>query len=243
MPSVRRFWFRDPPFRFLADHLAQDADFLEDAQLILELDEDAYLRLVTQLANSDNFLSRSELERIVCDVLGEDSDRIVSIISRTGGIVHDVDMDAMDAMDALGAAIEEKAESLEPQERRKLAERLTKLVAEPIGIAKQCKARQLVDAIGAELDDFRIICDIRPIFDQKRERIDGAIPLAIMRLEYSRPDGESAVVEFRVTEKQIARFGERIADANLKLRMIKELLTSQHVPIPRTKSTLSEDES
>ena len=176
-------------------------------------------------------------------MLGEDSDRIASIISRTGGIVHDADMDAMDALDALGTAIEEKAESLEPQERRKLAERLRKLVAEPIGIVKQCKAQQLVDAIGAELDDFRIICDIRPIFDQKHERIDGAIPLAIMRLEYSRPDGQSAVVELRVTEKQIAKFGEKIADANLKLRMIKELLTSQHVPIPRTKSTLSEDES
>jgi len=146
-------------------------------------------------------------------------------------------------MDALGTAIEEKAESLEPQERRTLSERLRKLVAEPIGIAKQYKARQLVDAIGAELNDFRIICDIRPIFDQKRERIDGAIPLAILRLDYSRPDGESAVVELRVTEKQIAEFGEKIADANLKLRMIKELLTSQHVPIPRTKSTVSEDES
>ena len=146
-------------------------------------------------------------------------------------------------MRALAKAIEEKAEALEPQERRTLTGRLRKLVAEPIGIAKQYKARQLVDAIGAELDDFRIICDIRPIFDQKRERIDGAIPLAILRLEYSKPDGESAVVELRVTEKQIAQFGEKIVDANLKLRMIKELLTGQHVPIPRTKSTVSEDES
>ena len=149
----------------------------------------------------------------------------------------------MDAMDALGKAIEEKAESLEPQERRTLTDRLRKLVAEPIGIAKQYKARQLVDAIGAELDDFRIICDIRPIFDQKRERIDGAIPLAILRLEYSKPDGESAVVELRVTEKQIAKFGEKIANANLKLRMIKELLANYQIAVPKTKSTVAEDES
>ena len=112
-------------------------------------------------------------------------------------------MDVTDAMDALGKAIEEKAERLEPQQRRTLTDRLRKLVAEPIGLAKQYKARQLVDAIGAELDDFRIICDIRPIFDQKHERIDGAIPLATLRLEYSEPDGESAVVELRITEKQI----------------------------------------
>jgi len=227
----------------LADHLAQETDFLEDAEHILKLDEDAYLRLATQLAKTDTFLSRSDLGTLVGEVLGEDSDRIASIIYRIGGIVHDADMDVLDAMDALATAIEEKAQSLEPQERQILCDRLRKLVAEPIGIAKQYKARQLVDAIGAELDGFRIICDIRPIFDQKRERIDGAIPLAILRLEYSEPNGESAVVELRVTEKQIAEFGEKIADANLKLRMIKELLASQNVPIPRTKSTVSEDES
>jgi hypothetical protein len=243
MTTIRKLVFGAPPFKFLADHLAQDTDFLEGAQHILKLDEDAYLRLATQLAKTDTFLSRSDLGTIVGEVLDEDSDRIASIINRIGGIVHDADMDVVDAMDALGTAIEEKAESLEPQERRTLTERLRKLVAEPIGIAKQYKARQLVGAIGAELDDFRIICDIRPIFDQKRERIDGAIPLAILRLEYSMPDGESAVVELRVTEKQIAKFGEKIADANLKLRMIKELLTSHHIPIPKTKSTVSEDES
>jgi hypothetical protein len=245
--AAKRFMFGigTPPFRFLADHLAEDSDFLEDARHILKLDENAYLRLATQLAKSDAFLSRSDLKSIVSGSLGEDevSDRIASIINRLAGIVHDADMDAQDAMDALGKAIEEKAESLEAQERRTLTDRLRKLVAEPIGIAKQYKARQLVDAIGAELDDFRIICDIRPIFDQQRERIEGAIPLTIMRLEYSKPDGDSSVVEMRITEKQIAEFGEKIADASLKLRLIKRLLTSQRLPIPKTKSTVAEDEN
>ena len=30
--ATRKFVFGEPPFGFLADHLAQDADFLEDAQ-------------------------------------------------------------------------------------------------------------------------------------------------------------------------------------------------------------------
>ena len=241
--ATRKFVFEGPPFSFLANQLAQDADFLEDAQHILELDEDAYLRLATQLAKADTFLSRPGLAAIVGAVIGEDSDRIASIIYRLAGVVHDADMDVMDAMDALSEAIKENAESLEPQQRQTLTDRLRKLTAEPIGLAKQYKARQLVNAIGAELDDFRIICDIRPIFDRKHERIDGAIPLATLRLEYSKPDGESAVVELRVTEKQIVEFGERISDANLKLKMIKELLDNQNVTIPRTKSTIAEDES
>lgn len=243
--DVARLLFGNPPFRFLANNLAGDERFLEDAQQVLQLDQGAYSRLTTQLAKTDAFLNRSDLGSIVDETLGknEDSDRIASIIFRVGEIVHAADMDAMDAMDALGTAIEEKAESLEPQDRRTLVDRLRKLAVEPVGIAKQHKARKLVDATGAELDDFRIICDIRPIFDQNRKQIDGAIPITVLRLEYSKPDGESAVVEMRVTEKQIEKFGERIADAGCKLNMIKELLASQNLPIPKTKSTGSEVEA
>lgn len=238
----RRFIFGNAPFRFLAEQLAQDTDFLRDAQCILAIDEDAYLRLATRLAQSDAFLSRPDLAAIVAEVLGEGSDRIASIVYRLGGIIHEADMDAMEAANVLGEAIEEKAESLKPQDRRTLLDRIRKLVAEPVGIVKQYKARQLVDAIGAELDTFQIICDIRPIFDDKRERIDGAIPLAVLRLEYSKPDGETDVVELRVTERLLERLGDRIKDASLKLRLIKDLLTRQDIPIPRTKSTIAEDE-
>ncbi len=241
--AATKFVFGKPPFSYLADHLAQDADFLDDAQQILKLDEDACVRLATQLANADTFLSRPDVEVAVAAVLGEHSEQIASIIYRLGDIVHDADMDAGKAMDALSKAIEEKAEKLEPQQRRTLTERLRKLIAEPTGLAKQFKAQQLVCAIGAELADLRIICDIRPIFDQKHERIDGAIPLATLRLEYNTADGDSAVVELRVTERQLAKFGERIADASLKLRMIKDLLANNHVIVPRTESTIAEDES
>ncbi len=151
-------------------------------------------------------------------------------------------MDVSDAMDALATAIEEKAESLAPEERQTLTARLRKLVAEPVGIAKQYKASELVEATGAELESFRIICDMRPIFDRRRARIDGAIPLAILRLDYSKPDDELAVVELRITEKQLTQFEEKIADAKLKLKMIKELLSRQELPIPKTKSTVEAGE-
>ena len=92
------FGFGNPPFKFLAQYLAQDTDFQEDAQHILELNEDAYLRLATQLAKTDAFLSRSDLATIVGESLGEGelSDRIASIIFRIGGILHDAKNDPCD---------------------------------------------------------------------------------------------------------------------------------------------------
>lgn len=241
--ASRKFVFGNPPFKYLANHLAADEEFLTDVRRIVDLEEAEYLKLATQLETSDKFLSRSDVVALVGDSLGEGSEPVADIIFRIGGIVHDAEMNAADAMDELAKAINEKSESLTTDERQTLTDRLRKLAAEPVGIAKHYKARELVEAIGAELDSFRIICDIRPIFDRSRERIDGGVPLAILRLDYSKPDGESAVLEVRVTEKQIREFEEKIADAQLKLNMIKELLSRQNLPIPRTKSTLPKDES
>jgi hypothetical protein len=243
MPGKKLF-FGNPPFQFLAGHLAQDEDFLSDARRILELDQDAYSRLATQLGTTDDFLDRRSLTSLVSKILGEGEKArdTASIIYRIGDLLHDADMPAQEAMDALGKAIEEKADGIDPDDRRLLVDRLRALAADPVGLAKQYKARQLVDATGSKLDEFQLICDIRPIFDQARERIEGAIPLAVLRLEYTSPDGDSAVVEVHVTEKQLEEFGSNIETAKRKLKLIKELVAKQHLPIPRTKSTVPEEE-
>ena len=149
----------------------------------------------------------------------------------------------MKAMDVLGRTIEEKAESLPPEQRRALIERIRKLVAEPVGLAKQFKAQRLVGVTGSRLDDFQIICDIRPIFDQKHERVEGAVPLTTLQLEYTTVDGDSDVVELHITEKQITELGEKIDDARRKLKMIKDLLAGSQIIVPRTNATVVEDES
>lgn len=244
MPSSRRRFFGNPPFQFLAGHLAQDTDFLADAGRILKLGQDAYSRLAAQLGKTDVFLDRRCLVSLISAILGEGEEArdVASIIYRIGGLLHDADMPAKEAMDELGKAIQEKAERIEPQDRQILVDRLRVLAADPVGLAKQYKAQQLVDAAGSELDEFQLICDIRPVFDQGRERIEGAIPLTLLRLEYSSPDGDSTVVEVRVTEKQLEEFEAKIATAKRKLKLIKDLVANQRLPIPRTKSTVTEEE-
>jgi hypothetical protein len=244
MPGRKKLFFGSTPFRFLALHLAQDEDFLSDARLILELDQDVYSRLVTQLGETDDFLDRRSLAALISKISGEgeEAGKIASIIYRIGGLLHDADMPPQDAMDELGEAIKEKADGIESEDRQILVDRLRALAADPVGLAKQYKARKLVDAIGSELDEFQFICDIRPIFDQDRERIEGAIPLAALRLEYTLPDGGSAVVEVRVSERQLEEFGAKITTAKRKLELIKEFVANQRLPIPRTKSTVTEEE-
>jgi hypothetical protein len=244
MARNRKLFLGNPPFQFLVAHLAQDEDFLNDARSILELDQEECGRLASRLGRTDLFLDRPSLFSLVSEIIGdqEKAQKIASIIYRVGGMLHDADIPATEAMDELGRALQEKADGIEPEDRRTLVQRLRSLSAEPIGLAKQYKARRLVDATGSKLDEFQIICDVRPIFDQSRERIEGAIPLAILRLEYSSPDRESAVVEMRITEKQLEDFRAKIETAHRKLKLIKVLLVNQRLPVPRTGATVTEEE-
>jgi len=106
--ASRKFVFGNPPFKFLADHLARDEDFLTDVRRIVDLDKDAYLKLASQLAISDKFLSRSDLVELVANCLGDGFEAVARIIYRIGGIVHDAEMNAADSMDELARAIEGK---------------------------------------------------------------------------------------------------------------------------------------
>lgn len=239
-----RLIFGRPPFSLLIRHLIKDDNFKADARTILELDHDAYLHLATQLEKRDAFLDRTELTTLANQAIGEGkkASDIVSIIYRLSKVLHDADMPVTEAMKELGETIDEEENVFKAEERQTLVNRIRTLAAKPIGLAKQHKARKLVDATGSELDDVQIICDIRPIFDHDREQIDGAIPLSILRLEYTKSDEESAVVEVRITEKQIEKLQSSLDTAKRKLGLIKKLLKDQSVSIPATKATVTEEE-
>ena len=245
MPSNQRYFsFSSPPFSFLARQLAQDQDFLRDAQQILDLDSGTYAQLVARLSSTEAFLDRHVLTSLVKEVVGkeEEAQDLALIISRIAKLLHDADIPASEAMNELAIAIDEKAKDLEPDSRKSLGARLRGLAAEPVGFTKQYKAQELAGAIGSELNGFRFICDIRPIFDQEHTRIQGALPLTILHLEYTLPDGEDMVLELRTTQNQLVDFKSKIADAQRKTELIKQLLMKQEVPVPLTDSTAIDGE-
>ena len=75
------------------------------------------------------------------------------------------------------------------EQRKLLADRIEKLVAVPAGLARQYKAEQLAEATGTELEDLQVICDLRPVFNEERSEIEGAIPISTLKLDVLGPNG------------------------------------------------------
>ena len=244
MASVRQLLFGQPPFKFMASHLAQDEDFLADGRFLLSISDADFSRVAIKLGIRDDFLSTPVVRSITDDALGEgeQSEKLSKIIMRVGHVLHDADMPANKAMDVLGKAIEKRSEALSVDERQKLVKRFRVLIAEPLGLARQFKAERLVAATGAELDKVRVVCDMRPVFDAGRESIEGVIPLAVLRIEYTTVGQDSQVVEMRVTKKQLEEIQSLVTAAIRKLEVITDHLQSQNVTLPETKATLGEEE-
>ena len=235
MASFKKFFAGNPPFTFLASRLAEDDEFVKDARRLLELSRDHHQRLCAEIAKSDVFLSRSALESIAREVIGDEkeSKKLARSIYKLSAILHGADMPATQAMETLSKAIEEESESFSEDEKKIVSERIRTLAAEPASLARQFKAKELLGATGAELDDFRLICDVRPVFDEPpRKRVEGAVPITVLRLEYTKPDGDTDVFEVMVTERQIKALEEKFADARQKLRLVAELLTTHKIPVP-----------
>jgi len=241
MPAARsRFFFPEPPFPVLVQYMVESEDFVADAKFVLQLDEESYQRLADQLATTSGFLDRRALVEAASQCLDtqQDAERIGRIVYRLGEILHEAGMEPAQAMDVLANAISEKTESLSEDERDRLSNRLRTLLLGTSGLSKHFKAQSLVEVLGGALESFQVICDVRPVFDPKRQRIEGAVPICVARIEYTSADGESSANEFRISEQQIDEMEQTVATAKQKLQLIKLWMQDQDVTVPHTKATI-----
>lgn len=227
------------PFKVIADHLVTRDPFRAGSQHIVALDDESFSKLETALAEYSGFLDLQTVHTIASEVLGTDQglDELSSMVWNVARLIRQSDEEITDAADALKSAIEEQEDELEAAERTILADRLQKLVAVPRGFDLQHKAETLVGATGRQLDDVQIVCDIRPVFNRDRTGIEGAIPIATLRLDIDEVDGSQSRAEVRLTEAQIVDLQGKAEAAVGKVLLLKKFLAEKGVVMPRTRST------
>jgi hypothetical protein len=224
--------------------LAEDKDFIADAGAVLGLEDSVCANLESALAEEKSFLSRKTLNGIVQKILGPASPKAKKVsafiwrVNRT--IRRDSDETVERSVELLREAIRKHAKNLTVEQKKLLADRIEKLVAVPSGLARQQKAEQLAEATGTELEDLQVICDLRPVFNEERSEIEGAIPISTLKLDVLGPNGMPARIEVRLTEAQIADLFEKASYAQTKLSAIKKMLDKNSIALPRTAATVDE---
>ncbi len=233
-----------PPFHVLAEHLAQDEDFFSDAEKIINIDDAKFKELINALSTSQSFLDRKALDNLVLNILGVDGHfaDVSHFIWRIHKILrHDSDEPFEKSVVLLRDAIIASPKKLSKTDKSKLVERIEKLAFEPIALARQYKAEQLSEATGIDLEDLQLICDIRPIFNEARSEIEGAIPISTLKMDINEPDDTSSRIEIRLTEEQVKDLCSKAQLAMNKISVIKKMLKDKFISMPNTTATIDEN--
>ncbi len=103
-----------------------------------------------------------------------------------------------------------------------IRERLEILVRDYPTVERTRKAAALAGMTGNRCDTVDILCDLRPVFDPKRESIDGLLPIVTLRLGYTTQDDEDGTVELRLDEATLAELAAKVETAHQKLAALRK---------------------
>ena len=100
------------------------------------------------------------------------------------------------------------------------------------GLNRQAKAQRLSEATGLRLENVEIICDLRPVFDNERESVEGVIPYTILRIVCIGADGLPVAMETILTQAEVGELAKKSEAAVKKLDRLRALLAEKELPIP-----------
>lgn len=214
------------------EQLAGHSSFLKDARAVLEVDTESFERLLAALGQCESFVTDDQLKSIVKGCVGEDrlADAAFDLVRHLNRTLRDLGDPIEKTLARLRSAIREHAEDIPVEDRETLGERLEKLVLAPSGLGLQWKAEQLAGSTGIEVEDIQLVCDIRPVFDEARSTIMGAVPVSTLKFSVLGPDGTPENIELRLTEAQVADLGSKAELAQQKIGIIKKTLNDKRIP-------------
>jgi hypothetical protein len=119
---------------------------------------------------------------------------------------------------------------LTPEDKTKISAALPQLLKSRPAAERHTKAEKLSERIGAQFAHFSITCDLRPVFDEKREVIEAMFPVATLKVVAT--EMLPVTLTARLSAKQIERILEEATNAQKKVSALRSLLTERGFEIP-----------
>lgn len=237
--KARRYLPVPFPLPMLLERLMKGEQFLSDARNVAVIPDDAFSAALEDVDHADGFVGWQRLQDILEAQVKDEAQAqsLAAFIMNFDDLHRDLDISpeelAREAAQKLPSALNEN-------ERKVLGERLPRITAPKNGIARQAKVNAVARRTGGHLDELSLISDLRPIFDDAREEIQGFIPMTTLKLVVHRADSMD-VVEVSITEEELNRMCEQAERAKRKLATLKSFVkASVNVELPESVMTLTE---
>jgi hypothetical protein len=234
MPRQRSLFRFQPPFRFIADQLLGVPEFRTNLKKVASLPEAEFSSVATSLNEHPNFIVAADVVEILQkNIRSTEAETLARTLLQLNSSIRNTEEPKEKALEELCGALGKYPNEFSSGDVSVLRTRLQTLILQPLGFKRQKKAETLAEATGADLNDLNIICDVRPVFDDDRKEIDGALIIPILAIEILELDGALSSVECRLTEKQLDDLCKVALLAKQKIAVIKTLLSTKLIALAR----------
>ncbi|OHB85966.1 MAG: hypothetical protein A2V98_09325 [Planctomycetes bacterium RBG_16_64_12] len=221
---------------------------IRDAKRVLDLEPAQIESVRGRLEAFGGFLDREKVEEFLAsDIQDEETRRALArLIANVGRRLIMASQTAEQLVSHIETWLEDKENQqkglLSREEFEQMRPRLPILLRRFPGLERQAKAERLSHATGLPLEKIDIICDVRPIFDKDRDRVEGMIPYTTLRIVCTGVDGLPVAFEAVLTQQDVKQLAKASANAEKKVSKLRELLQQKDLSVPRVDMTMETDE-
>lgn len=230
------FYIRGP-FPFGVEVGISDG-LIEDAKILLDLDINQINSIREDLIAFSGFLDSGRLLEILHTYVEDEGfcGRLSHFIAAVDGKLRATGQDVSHLTSSIEKWLDEEEnqpkELLTRDQFEELRERLPLLIEPFSGLSRQAKAERLSEATGQPLEDIQIICDLRPVFDEERECVQGVMPFTTLKVVCKGIDGLPVAMETILSRSQVSELLKKATAAEKKLSGLEKLLSEKDLAIP-----------
>lgn len=214
--------------------------FKRDARVLVEIPDDLFETANLALERATGPLGPSRAHEVLRALLTtEQSNAIVNFTSNFGGLHREFPGYDVPREVELRSA---KVFADSPEMPGQLRARLERLLVPKPGIELQAKVDRVSEKTGRRLEELSLVCDLRPVFDDSRSKVEALLPITVMKLVVRADDG-SKTVEAQLSEKELLDLEVEVARAKSKLSVLKSLVHATGVALPESDLLTSKVES
>lgn len=195
---------------------------LRDLHIIANLDPPTIGRLSVQLSTIQGYPSKESVtERLQACLPDANSETAESIVQTLLSIDKDEIGKILTAVDRWRRTTPARGQFFTDALYSSLERNLPILRSDAACLDLIRKAHRLLRDVGNEFYDVAYFCDLRPVFDDARQKVEGFVTLINMRMLYTSQDGERHVCELALTEDELRQLSEESVKALAKLEVLK----------------------
>jgi tetrahydromethanopterin S-methyltransferase subunit G len=204
---------------------------IDDAAIALEIDDENFEALVARLETESGFVGRDELKTLFLPQLANDaekSNRLSKFVDAIHERLRDMNQPVSDFVKSLVGWLEENDPDGKQVPKGSVAsfeERTAKLLGQYQCYARQAKAEELSTRIGNPLEQFELICDVRPVFDSERKSIEGMVPITWLKIVATQSNGMPSGTEVLLSEEDLNTIDESLQKAKQKIKELKRAVS------------------